>query len=246
MESVEYRVVPPFPKFVAGADGSVWTRTRSGAWVRPASLAADPGRRVHVVEGGKDHQVSAARFVLEAFVGPAPSDRHMPRRIDGNPRNNALSNVEWVERRVACKAQMACAAASGYRPRGTGAAGRLSAEDVLAIRDAFSKGGSVPELAGRFGIATGHAYAVAKGRAYKNVGGVPQGRAASRHTKARLSAADVLAIREAASSGTTLVALADNYGVTAECIRLVVHHKVWRHVGGPCLPTRGYRKPIAA
>lgn len=36
------------------------------------------------------------RLVLEAFVGPAPSQKHMGAHIDGNSRNNWLQNLKWA------------------------------------------------------------------------------------------------------------------------------------------------------
>ena len=36
------------------------------------------------------------RLVLEAFVGPAPSEKHMGAHIDGNSRNNWQLNLKWA------------------------------------------------------------------------------------------------------------------------------------------------------
>ena len=36
------------------------------------------------------------RLVLEAFVGPCPSNNHEPNHKDGIKNNNHLSNLEWV------------------------------------------------------------------------------------------------------------------------------------------------------
>lgn len=35
------------------------------------------------------------RLVLEAFVGPAPSEKHIGAHIDGNSMNNWLENLKW-------------------------------------------------------------------------------------------------------------------------------------------------------
>ena len=50
------------------------------------------------------------------------------------------------------------------------------------------------------------------------------------HHSAKLTASDVLAIREAASAGTDLQTLAARYGVTKQSIWAIVHRKKWKHV----------------
>jgi hypothetical protein len=48
--------------------------------------------------GGKHTAVRrlAARLVLEAFVGPAPTEEHQAAHWDGSTTNNCLSNLRWA------------------------------------------------------------------------------------------------------------------------------------------------------
>lgn len=54
-----------------------------------------------------------------------------------------------------------------------------------------------------------------------------------RHGSAKLTAANVKAIRSAFRKGTTIRALANKYGVTWENIKSIVSRKTWRHVIEP-------------
>lgn len=45
---------------------------------------------------GKREMFLVHRLVLSAFIGPPPSENHQGAHGDGNPRNNALSNLRWA------------------------------------------------------------------------------------------------------------------------------------------------------
>jgi hypothetical protein len=51
---------------------------------------------VHFSVKGRSHSVRVNRCVLKAFAGPPPSDRHHGAHIDGDRRNNAISNLYWA------------------------------------------------------------------------------------------------------------------------------------------------------
>jgi len=59
-------------------------------------LATDRDGYQHLIlsKKSKQNQRKAHRLVLEAFAGPCP-DGMQCRHIDGNPRNNHLSNLKW-------------------------------------------------------------------------------------------------------------------------------------------------------
>lgn len=54
----------------------------------------------YIVNGlWKDEKMSLLavhRIVAEAFLGPAPSERHIVAHNDGNPKNNVVSNLRWT------------------------------------------------------------------------------------------------------------------------------------------------------
>lgn len=100
---VKYRIIPDFPAYRIGTDGSLWTRWRKGpgacigeTWkpmktridhegYRSVELAAEDGTRLHRKVGA---------IVLRAFVGPPP-EGHECRHMDGNPLNDSLDNLSW-------------------------------------------------------------------------------------------------------------------------------------------------------
>ena len=52
----------------------------------------------------------------------------------------------------------------------------------------------------------------------------------SRHGRAKLTEADVMAIRASAAAGTSLASLGREYGVSNVCIRFVVIRRNWAHI----------------
>jgi hypothetical protein len=90
----ERRTSPRFPRVLVGADGSI---------VGPSgrALKTFPNRngyhRVTIYLGrGRWHQVSVHTLVAEAFLGQRPEWAHGVAHADGDPANNAVSNLRWA------------------------------------------------------------------------------------------------------------------------------------------------------
>lgn len=105
---VEYRNIPGFPGYRAGADGNLWTcwkseggRSRgkvlSECWKRlkPNGRAED-GRARYTLkrEDGTYRRAYGSHFVLLAFVGPCPPSLEACHN-DGNCLNDAADNLRW-------------------------------------------------------------------------------------------------------------------------------------------------------
>ena len=60
---------------------------------------SDGSSRVTLSHYGVTNTVSVARLVLNAFVGPPPTEFHVPRFIDGNVKNARVENLEWALRK---------------------------------------------------------------------------------------------------------------------------------------------------
>ena len=105
-EHVEYKLVPHFPKYRVGSDGTVWRfltgrkRQPCPKWKQLKTPLHGPlpaGRPVVNItnEHGIRH-VYLGRLVLEVFVGPPPTEKHQCCHFpDRNPLNCCISNLRW-------------------------------------------------------------------------------------------------------------------------------------------------------
>lgn len=84
---------------------------------------------------------------------------------------------------------------------------------------------------------------IEKGRArFQGAVGLNRGEA---NARAKLSAADVVAIRAAHSAGEGISALARRYGLHKSGIFMIVHRRAWKHVPSPSL-IRGVWRPVGS
>ena len=104
---VEYRDIDGFSGCRVGSDGTIWSclvcgrpKMKYGPW-RLRKLSGKPGGHLTVglraTPNGKVKRLYVHRLVLEAFVGPCPPGMECCHN-DGNPANNALSNLRWDTR----------------------------------------------------------------------------------------------------------------------------------------------------
>lgn len=86
---------------------------------------------VSIVANGKRKRFRIHQLVALAFVGPSPSPEHEVRHLDGNPHNNAATNLAWGTRAE----NAADRARHGRTVQGTRQiAAKLTPDDVRAIR----------------------------------------------------------------------------------------------------------------
>jgi len=101
VKGVEFRHVPGFPSYAAGDDGTIWSckvrgrATAVGPWrkLRGSIDRAGYPRIVLWLNGQQQHR-HVHRLILQAFAGEAPPGQEC-RHLDGNPRNNNLTNLCW-------------------------------------------------------------------------------------------------------------------------------------------------------
>jgi hypothetical protein len=115
----DVRPIAGHPNYRVSRAGVVYSRARTGKWHRLKPFLDTHGYPTVVLyrrgNGGavEDANRSVHRLVLEAFVGPRPAGMQC-RHLDGDPRNNRLSNLCWG---TPCE-NAADAARHGRTPRG--------------------------------------------------------------------------------------------------------------------------------
>ena len=112
--------------------------------------------------GGKYRQKRfyVHRLVLETFVGLPPLD-HEACHCDGNPENNALSNLRWDTRR----ANQLDRRAHGTSNRGdANGGGKLTEAEVKSIKERLKRGEGVTAIAREYGVWHGAISSIKTGR----------------------------------------------------------------------------------
>lgn len=138
--------------------------------IRSTSLTHDGYVKVRLVHQGKDKTVRVHRLVAEAFI-PNPESKDTVNHIDGNKKNNAVSNLEWVDRTE----QMLHAYNLGLKSSRVGSQNsnaKLTDEQVREIRKSYvpySKEFGTVTLAKKYGVTNRVIGLIVKNETYKNV-----------------------------------------------------------------------------
>jgi hypothetical protein len=149
---VEWRVCPNWPEYEVSERGDIRRIVmRFGKIGLRKPYVGSNGRLLIVMRHhGLRRACHISRLVLEAFVGPSPSDTHQGAHNDGDPFNNHWKNLRWA---TPSENQMD-RVAHGTSNRGErfGRA-RLTEEQVREIRYARHIGESSHDVGPRFGVA---------------------------------------------------------------------------------------------
>ncbi len=134
---------------VRSLDRSVKHKWGGGQFIKGRVLRPGIHRDGHVIYGlhslGRCETKRGGPLVLEAFVGPRPNGFEACHN-DGNPANDALSNLRWGTHSDNEKDKLL----HGTSSRGeNNSRAKLTAEQVLTIRN---QSGSHHEIAAQYGI----------------------------------------------------------------------------------------------
>jgi hypothetical protein len=172
-QGVEFCHVAGFPGYCVGSDGSVWSCQKANryrkefrsSWRRIKSSANWSGHHSVILYPANQH-LAVHRLVLEAFVGLCPEGMQCCHN-DGNPANNALSNLRWDTP----KANQADRLRHGTDYRGERQkSAKLTAELVRRIRSEVAGGGlTYTEMGRKYRVSRRLIYLVVQRKAWAHV-----------------------------------------------------------------------------
>lgn len=91
--------IPNWPRYSAGSDGSIWAHDSNWRGYGVRQLSPSLRRGYHVVRlvnaDAVKRRITVHRLIALTFHGPCPDGCDQVRHLDGNPLNNAASNLAW-------------------------------------------------------------------------------------------------------------------------------------------------------
>lgn len=143
---MERFVETKYPGYSVSDAGSV--RGKSGKLLKPyVDWHGYP--RINVMSEGKRITVQIHKLICEAFHGPRPTSKHEVAHNDGNPLNARADNLRWATH----KENGEDSSKHGVMPRGELQwKAKLTASEVIEIRERHASGESQRSLCKEFGI----------------------------------------------------------------------------------------------
>jgi hypothetical protein len=156
---------PEHPGYLVSATGKVISFLKtSPRLLKPIKMGEYRGLQLQSTAGLRKKYMH--RLVLESFVGPAPDD-HQAAHLDGDRRNNALDNLQWVTP-VENAAHKVAHGTTSEGERNSMA--KLDDAAVLAMRQLREDTGlAYGKIGKQFGVTTMTAYRAITGQAWRNV-----------------------------------------------------------------------------
>ena len=129
-----------------------------GKLLKPQTCLRGGYLEVSLSKDGKRKHRTIHSLVAEAFLGARP-EKYDVMHLDGNRKNNTLSNLRYGSR--------ADNLHQTYEYGGAQAAGKLTADDVHDIRKRLSTGSSPSDLAKEYGVNSAAIYHIRNGTTFK-------------------------------------------------------------------------------
>lgn len=177
LQTVKYRIVPGFPDYRAGNDGTVWSKgpnTRNAIEVDgwhelKGGTDKDGYRKIILCNAGKRKYMRISAVVLKTFKGPPPKNMRNPTAAhqNGVRLDNRLSNLKWASQKdnISDKAKHGTAQVGEKHPQC-----RLTEKKIKAMKDMRAKTGKTwQKIADAFGEKLVTVYAACVGNNWKHI-----------------------------------------------------------------------------
>jgi hypothetical protein len=152
-------------------DRGGWRKIAAGEMVAVGrdldGYAIAPLSRIGEREKRRSYRV--ARLVAAAFLGPAPFPKAQVNHKNGIRSDDAVENLEWVTCKENIRHSMR-ALGRDYRGENSSLA-RLTAQQVLEIRQLAFEGYTFRDLGKLYGVTNVNIANIARGKTWTNVGG---------------------------------------------------------------------------
>lgn len=181
---------------------------------------------------GVNKRCAIHRLVLETHGEAQPAAGLQVRHLDGNPKNNHISNLKWGTAKENQLDRVAHGTMKFGESVGTS---KLTKEDVYTIFKRRLAGESAISIAADFNISTSSIFNMETNKSWKHLD-LPRrkrlGRNArgSEFNKSKINEDDVVMIRSMLKQKITLREIAEKFNVTSGCIHHIKTGITWRHV----------------
>jgi hypothetical protein len=185
---VVYKIIPGFPRYAAGSDGSIWSSCVleyshiNRGWVREQAgkawrrLKTPPNKKgyfqVNLRANGKTRHLLVHWVIAMTFIGPRPIGMEICHG-DGNPANNSLSNLRYgtyQDNRMDMIRHGRTTVGKNGRLRGEcHPHAKLSNADVVEIRLARQHGETLAIISKKFKVSKSTVDIICRGRSWVHV-----------------------------------------------------------------------------
>lgn len=163
--TLEFYTIPGFDGYCVSSAGDVFIHRMMASHINH-----DGYEKLQIVveteNGTKKKNVGVHQLICRAFKGLPPSDKHEVRHLDGNPRNNAPSNLAWGTHKENCADQKIHGTSNrGSRRKNA----KLREVDIPAIRRSVAEGVPQREIAEKFSVHVSVISNIKTGRIWSHV-----------------------------------------------------------------------------
>jgi len=236
--AADIRPIPGWEGYFASWQGDIFS-SKKGVLKKLKSYREPPSYpRVSLCRNGEIIGYNVHTLVALTFLGERPPHKDLVRHLDGNPSNNAVSNLAYGT----YAENEADKEVHGRRLRGHAVAGsKLTEDDVLQIRHLYMDGYSQNAIAETFGLNPTTVFRVIHGELWTHLPvpdystrkprvAVGSWNAGASHGSAKLDEGSARAAMELVRKGLSTRDVARQFGVSRQAICHLANGRTWKHL----------------